>query len=288
MGPIRSVEVVSTGAVQIRPEHVEANGTNLYWWLFTSKRWTAPRPINVYVIEHERGLVLFDAGQDRRSVTEADYFPGGFTGLIYSRLARFEIASDETLSARLASIGHGISDVRTVVLSHLHQDHIGGLRELSDAEIVVSASKWAQLDDSRAESKGFLKEHIDLPGISWNLVDPTAVTDHTIAPFTASYDLYGDGSLVLLPTPGHTAGSLSMLVRRPGMAPLLLVGDVTYDIRLLEQGRVPGVGDAERLRRTSRDIMALRERHPDLVILAAHDPAASDLLRAAMATRGAA
>jgi len=288
MGPVRSVDVVSTGTVRIRPEHVESNGTSLYWWLFTSTRWTTPRPINVYVIEHDDGLVLFDAGQDRRSVTEADYFPTGFTGLIYSRLARFQIGPDQTLSARLASIGHDVSDVRTVVLSHLHQDHIGGLRELSGAEVLVSATEWAQLDDSRAAMKGFLVNHIDLPGIRWKLVEPAAVTDAAIAPFRTAHDVYGDGSLLLLPTPGHTPGSLSMLVRQPGMPPLLMVGDVTYDVRLLEAGRVPGVGEAERLRRTTTEIAALRRRHPDLVVLAAHDPAAADLLQASQATRGAA
>src|SRR5690348_2899878 len=62
----------------------------LYWWLLTSRQWTPPQAINVYVIEHARGLILFDTGQDRASVTDGDYFPGGFTGLIYSRLARFD------------------------------------------------------------------------------------------------------------------------------------------------------------------------------------------------------
>lgn len=285
MKTIRAIDVVSTGTVQIRPEHVESNGTHLYWWLFTSTRWTAPRPINVYVIEHDKGLLLFDAGQDRRSVTDANYFPGGFTGLIYSRLARFQVASDQTLSAQLASIGYDIADVRTVVLSHLHQDHIGGLRELTGAEVLVSAAEWAQLADARAEMKGFLTEHIDLPGIAWRRIEPRAVVDPAIAPFTASYDIHEDGSLVLFPTPGHTAGSLSLLIRQPDMAPLLLVGDVTYDIELLEQGRVPGVGNAEQLRRTSSNINTLRQRYPDLVVLAAHDPAAEKLLRAATASR---
>ncbi len=127
MNPIRRVSVLSTGTVMIRPEHAESNGTPLMWWLNTSRRWTQPRPINVYVIEHERGLVLFDTGQDRASVTEPDYFPSGFAGHVYRRLARFEIAPHETLTRRLEGLGYDIADVRVAVLSHLHQDHIGGL-----------------------------------------------------------------------------------------------------------------------------------------------------------------
>jgi N-acyl homoserine lactone hydrolase len=85
--PIAGISVLSTGTVAIRPEHVEATGKPMYWWLLTSRRWTSPRPVNVYVIEHRDGLVLFDSGQDRASVTDPDYFPGGVTGVMYDRLA---------------------------------------------------------------------------------------------------------------------------------------------------------------------------------------------------------
>jgi len=154
--PIRKVSVVSTGTVRIRPQHVESAGSPLLWWLLTSRKWTPPRPINVYVIEHERGLVLFDTGQDRGSVTAPDYFPGGLSGHLYARLAQFAIRPGETLSERLRGISYEPSQVRTVVLSHLHQDHIGGLAELSNAEILVSAREWAELDTRCPEVKGLL------------------------------------------------------------------------------------------------------------------------------------
>jgi N-acyl homoserine lactone hydrolase len=60
--PIRRVSVVSTGQVQIRPEHVASTWRPTALWLLTSRTWTPPRPINAYVIEHRDGLVLFDTG----------------------------------------------------------------------------------------------------------------------------------------------------------------------------------------------------------------------------------
>ncbi|WP_207400961.1 hypothetical protein [Actinomadura roseirufa] len=96
---VEKVAVVSSGSVSIHPEHVAASGKSLYWWLFTSRRWTEPLPINVYVVEHADGLLLFDTGQDRASVTDPGYFPGGITGVMYDRLARFEIAPGQTLTA---------------------------------------------------------------------------------------------------------------------------------------------------------------------------------------------
>ncbi|MDF2709093.1 N-acyl homoserine lactonase family protein [Nonomuraea muscovyensis] len=277
-GPVQRVSMVSTGSVSIHPEHVAATRKPLYWWLFTSRRWTAPLPINVYVVEHREGLVLFDTGQDRASVTDPGYFPGGITGVMYDRLARFEIAPEQTLTARLAAIGHDIRDVRIAVLSHLHQDHIGGLRELAHAEIVVSGREWDSLAEPLPELRGLLRSHIDVPGLRWRRVDPEPLADPSIAPFASGHDLFGDGSLVLLPTPGHTPGSLSMLVRGPGRAPLLMVGDVTYDTRLLEAGHVPGVGDRGELADTTRLINELRTRHPGLAVLAAHDPGAASAL----------
>jgi glyoxylase-like metal-dependent hydrolase (beta-lactamase superfamily II) len=279
--PVRRVTVVSTGTVEIRPQHVESDGSPLLWWLLTSRRWTQPLPINVYVIEHDKGLVLFDAGQDRASVTDPGYFPGGPAGLLYRRLARFDVGPSQTLTRQLAAIGYDIADVSTAVISHLHQDHIGGLGELGHAELLVSASEWEVLGRHGAEVNGFMRRHIDLPGLRWNRLTMQPAKDSQLAPFQAAHDIFGDGSLVLLPTPGHTPGSMSLLVRRAGRAPLLMVGDVTYDVHRLEHERVPGVGSRAGLVKTTRAVNALARRYPGLVVLPAHDPGAAGRLAAA-------
>jgi glyoxylase-like metal-dependent hydrolase (beta-lactamase superfamily II) len=103
-------------------------------------------------------------------------------------------------------------------------------------------------------------------------------TNPALAPFTESLDVLGDGSLVLLPTPGHTAGSVSLLIRRAAKAPLLLAGDLTYGADILQRGQVPGVGNRRRLAESSRKVLALAERQPGLVVLPAHDPTAAQRL----------
>ena len=240
-GPVKAVSVISTGTVQIRPEHPYGSRKPLYWWLLTSRQWTPPRPINVYVIEHARGLILFDTGQDRASVTDGTYFPGGLTGFLYRRLARFDIGEQDTVTAQLATLGYAPSDVDTAILSHLHQDHIGGLPELTGSDLLVSAAEWAELSKRGPELRGFLRSHIQLPGLRWHQVSLEPTGDPSLAPFTQSLDVMGDGSLVLLPTPGHTAGSVSLLVRRGARPPLLLAGDLTYGAELLQRHRPGGV-----------------------------------------------
>ena len=268
MHPVRAVHILSTGRVEIHPEQVERSQAPLVWWLLTSRRWTAPRPINVFVIEHADGLVLFDTGQDRASVTDAGYFPRGLTRFLYARLARFTIGPDETLTAQLSALGYNIDDVTVAVVSHLHQDHMGGLGELPHAQIVVGTAELAAARRRLAVLDGYLGRHIFLPGLNWRTVD-------------GEVDLMGDGTLTVLPTPGHTPGSISLLVRRENLPPLLLVGDLTYDATLLASGRVPGVGSAAGLLASTEYVAKLAGENPGLAVLAAHDPAAAGLLAAA-------
>lgn len=109
------------------------------------------------------------------------------------------------------------------------------------------------------------------------------VGDSGLAPFSQGHDIFGDGSLVLLPTPGHTPGSLSLLVRRQGRPPLLMVGDLTYDDQLLLDGKLPGVGDKRQMRSAVDVVNQLRRNLPGLVVLPAHDPGAAARLEAANA-----
>lgn len=272
---VKAVSVVSTGTVQIRPEHPFGTREPLYWWLLTSRQWTPPRPVNAYVIEHAGGLIMFDTGQDRASITDDGYFPGGFTGLIYDRVARFDIGEQGTLTAQLATLGYTPADVDTAILSHLHQDHIGGIAELKDADLLVSAAEWAELSKAAPGPRGFLRNHIQVPGAKWHQISLDPTSDPALAPFTESLDVMGDGSLLLLATPGHTDGSLSLLIRRATRPPLLLVSDLTYGADLLERRQVPGVGSRRRLTESTGKVLALKQQMPDLVILPAHDPTAA-------------
>jgi N-acyl homoserine lactone hydrolase len=279
--PIKAVNVFSTGNVAIHPEHVERPRTPLFWWLLTSRHWTTPRPINVYIIEHEQGLILFDTGQDRASVIDEDYFPKGIVGWLYGRLAKFTIGANETLTASLQSMGYDVTDVKMAILSHLHQDHIGGLRELSNAEILISRAEWESLQKHDAVLQGLMRKHINLPDVKWQFIDFNAEATVEVGDFNSSVDIFGDKSMVLLSTPGHTPGSMSLLVRRADKAPLIMVGDLTYDTNLMQQERVPGVGQKHGLNQATKAVNALRDTYPDLVVLPAHDMGAADRLRVA-------
>jgi len=136
--------------------------------------------------------------------------------------------------------------------------------------------------EPRAELAGLMRKHIDLPGLTWSKVTPEPTTDRALEPFTVSHDLFGDGSLVLVPTPGHTPGSMSLIVRQPGQPPLAMVGDLTYAADLFDRGHVPGSGPRGQLQQTTALMNQLRHSLGSLVILASHDPGAATALNKAL------
>ncbi len=135
-----------------------------------------------------------------------------------------------------------------------------------------------------SERHFIFRRDIELSGAKWQRISFQPTDDPSITPFTHAFDLMGDGSMVLLPTPGHSPGSLSMLVRRESAPPLLLVGDLCYGLELLERCQLPGIGDKKELRASFAKVLALKERMLDLVILPAHDPEAAGALRKATST----
>ena len=116
------------------------------------------------------------------------------TGYLYDRLAAFAIEPAQTLTAGLRRLGYAPADVRSAVLSHLHQDHIGGLAELRSADIVVAEEEWRGMLKPFSAQRGFLRSHIELPGLRWRRINPEPITDRVLAPFRSGHDLFGDGT----------------------------------------------------------------------------------------------
>lgn len=274
---IRAVHVVSTGSGEQHEEHRHGTSKPRLWWALVSRSWIEV-PINFFALEHREGLVLFDTGLDPAIVSDPDYISSSIGRFFLHRIFRLHIGAGDSLSAGLRAVGLEPADVRRVVISHLHFDHVGGIGDVPQAELLVSADEWGQLSGPHPERDWILREHIELPGARWRRIDFAPSDDPVVAIFGGGHDVMGDGSMVLVPTPGHTPGSLSMLVRSEGMPPLLLVGDLTYAVDSLMNDVVPGVGDATQLRASFAKVRALKARLPELAILPSHDPAAADTL----------
>ncbi len=277
---IRNVSVISTGSGAAHAEHLYGTSKPSLWWIFTSQRWV-PVPVNVYVVEHADGLVLFDTGADPAAASDPDYWPDPVTALFARHLFRWKIGPDDALARQLENAGYAGADVVKAVLSHLHFDHAGGIGDIPNAELYVTDEPWVHMLGPHPEREMVLRRHIAVLGSHWRPITFQPTSDPALAPFRAAFDLMGDGSMMVLPTPGHLPGCVSMLVRRADAAPLLLVGDLTYAAELLERDQLPATGDADLLRESFANVRALRQHMPDLVILPAHDPNAAARINSA-------
>ena len=165
-------------------------------------------PVNVVLVDHPSGLCLFDAGPGT-ATTAGRRLPEWHPWL---RLARFEATPADEVAAALASRGATPGDVRWVVLSHLHVDHVGGVVAYPNAEVIVSRAEWARAAGFRGRLRGYVP-HLWPPGREPTLVEPTPPP---LGPFPGSHDVADDGTLLVLPTPGHTPGHVALLVALGG------------------------------------------------------------------------
>ena len=214
-------------------------------------------PVNVFAIEHPEGVCLFDAGQTA-SAAAPGHFPRWYP---FFRLARFELGAADEAAARLDRAGIASRPLRWVVLSHLHTDHAGGLGSLAASEVLVSRVEWQRATGWKGRMRGYLPQYWPEHVVP-RLVDfdgPPA------GPFPASFDLAGDGRLLLVPTPGHTPGHMSLLAT-VGDRSYLLAGDLCHTPAELDAVD-PSLADACR-----------RER---IVVLATHDTCAQARIEAA-------
>ena len=176
-------------------------------------------PVNAFLIQHPTGGVLFDTGQTARAAAPG-WFPRWHP---FFRLSRFELTHADEIASRLRSIGVEPGSVDTVVLSHLHTDHVGGIDAFSHARVIVRRSEWERATGIGGRVRGYLPER-------WpDELEPTLVDldDEAVGPFRASYDIAGDGRLLLVPTPGHTPAHAALLVRGDQRS-WLLAGDLAH------------------------------------------------------------
>lgn len=278
---IKSVRVLSSGWAEQHKEHRFGTWKPQFWWILMSRSWVK-LPLNYYLIEHRDGPILFDTGLDPAIASDPNYISVAIGRFLCRRIFRFHISEQDRLDRVLAAAGVSANDIRLAVISHLHFDHVGGIAHIPQARLVVSEREWAQLSKPHPEREWILREHIELPSAQWQPIGFQPTDDPLFEGFEGIHDVAGDGSIILLPTPGHTPGSLSMLIRREGWTPILLAGDLTYEAKLLENDVTPGTGEPAALRKSFAKVRRLKERLPDLEIVPSHDFGASDAIECAM------
>lgn len=211
-------------------------------------------PIPSFLIEHPKGRALFDTGIHPECRTNA----AGRLGERLSKMFSFsKLGPDDDIKSRLESIDRDPGRIDFIVSSHLHFDHVGGNALVPNATVVVQRREWqaGQEDDSETK-RGFYKADYD--------------HGHPVKQVEGEHDLFGDGSVVCIPTYGHTPGHQSLKVRTD-KGEIVLTGDACYFCRTLRERRLPTrVFDREAMLASLDRLEALEKGGARLIF--GHDP----------------
>jgi glyoxylase-like metal-dependent hydrolase (beta-lactamase superfamily II) len=202
---------------------------------------------NCYLIHHAQGWFLWDTGLPDALAAVPDGRTDPGTGLHLTRT--------KTLASQLEQLGVKPSDIKGIGISHTHPDHIGNVEEFPQVMLYVQKAEY------------------DWPGANGA---PRFKPEHPVTKLEGDDDVFGDGSVVILSTPGHTPGHQSLLVRLPKTGVIVLSGDAAHFKDNWDNRRVPPFNTSKEQTVTSMQRIAdvLTKEHGQLWIN--HDKSQTD------------
>ena len=263
------VHAIETGRVQIKASQIVGRGHGLRRRLapLFDAEWSDWLPINAYAIEHCDGVILVDTGASAGHKRLPRWHP------YFRSCVRFDIEPEQEAGAQLRALGVGATDIKRVVLTHLHIDHDGGIGHFPTSEILVSPAELRRASGLAGRLRGHLPQR-------WAKAfdpKPLILDGGPYGPFPRSKRLTADGAIVAVATPGHTRDHLSVIVE-DGDKAVFIAGDASYNEAAMLARAIDGVSDDEaQAAATLAAIKAFIEARPT-IYLPAHDPKAAQRL----------
>ncbi len=264
------IHAFTTGYVKITENWLVGKGKGLGRLTNTllDKRHTSWLPIWCFVVEHDSGLIVIDTGI-ATNANDRVYFPPYMP--LVQRAAYFDISREQEIDMQMRAKGLNPDDVHTVILTHLHQDHDGGLHHFPNADFIVSQAEWNVATGLKGRMGGYLNQR-------WfdGFVPKTITFDSgAYGAFDSSYRLYDN--LVLVPTAGHSVGHLSVIYIENDVQ-MMVIGDAAYSESALVDGTTDGVTNNISLAEDSMARLRQTSQMQTSVILPSHDPESAQRL----------
>ncbi|HEX3510116.1 MAG TPA: MBL fold metallo-hydrolase [Solirubrobacteraceae bacterium] len=248
------VQALSTGTVSLKDAFLFArSGPMRQLSLFLPGPFSDARPIHVWVIEHEGARILVDTGETA-SVQDIPF-------------AHFDVSPTDELPGALSTLGLAPGDCDTVVLTHMHGDHMDGAVHLDGARVLVNP---VEIAFSKAPMSRFFQRVLHQPVPDGVRFEPFPLEDGPFGAFAASRKLSDDGRIVAVATPGHTPGHISIICIDDDGTHLFIAGDTTDTLEQLHSRRHDAVGVPKVTVATIDKILAHAKEHPT-VYLPSHD-----------------
>lgn len=227
-------------------------------------------PIPAFLIRHpSAGAILVDTGLHPSIATDG----GENFGKLATRIGKPTLEPDEDVPAQLRKRGLDPGEIPIVVMTHMHLDHTSAISELPNSTFVVSDTEWeAASVGPRPLLNGYRRAHFDY-AFDYRTVDFDRGGIDSYASFGRTFDLFDDGSVRLVFTPGHTAGHMSVIARLE-QNDFVIGGDALFTLAQLDGGAAPPPRpfDAHNWRRSVQELRLFHGQFPDAVITPGHDP----------------
>jgi glyoxylase-like metal-dependent hydrolase (beta-lactamase superfamily II) len=189
-------------------------------------------PVGFYVVQHPKGNVLFDTGNNDKIITDPSYWGAAFNAL------KPVNTPDVAIDTQLQKIGLKPDDITYVVVSHLHLDHGGNVGKFPNSTLVVQKSEIRNAFWPEPGTGGPYMIGDVLPLRSPNTDNPNK---NKMIQLEGDLDLFGDGALVVKRWVAHTPGSQMMVVRLKNTGPIILTGDNVYLRENVEKNTPPNI-----------------------------------------------
>ena len=192
----------------------------------------------------------------------------GAVGAVMSRHAAMR--PEATAAAQLRALGVDPQKIGLVVMTHLHFDHASALIDFPNATVLADEREWKAAWARDHILHGYSTAQLD-PRSRYRTLDFTAPSVSARGPFERTLDVFGDRSLTLVSTPGHTAGHLSPIVRTASRE-ILLAADAAYTMATIRHGQRPWLThNRKAFEHSLSQIQAYDHENPDALIIPGHD-----------------
>jgi len=233
-------------------------------------------PVVAFAVEHpSAGLLLVDTGFHAAVAVEPGQGMGRLGGLVFKDL---QMDAAQAVPAQLRERGLDPDAVGAVLLTHLHADHASGIAQFPGATFLLSSAEW-EAAASGGQTDGYIHRQFD-HAFDYRLLDFESDAADSYTSFARSLDIFGDGSVRMVFTPGHTAGHCSVILRLADRE-ALICGDAAYTERTIAETALPHrMADEHRFRRSLREIQLYIEQRPGALVVPGHDISAFSRLDA--------
>ncbi|HET8821285.1 MAG TPA: N-acyl homoserine lactonase family protein [Thermoleophilaceae bacterium] len=230
------------------------------------ERWLTG-PIVAFLVEHpSAGAVLIDTGFHASVAVKPRSNLGRMGALLYRDI---DMRPEQAAVAQLRDKGIQASDVRVVIMTHFHPDHASAIVDFPDATFLVSDVEWEAATEG-GQRQGYVHSQFD-HGFDYRLVDFDSEQANSFSGFARSLDVFGDGSVRLAFTPGHTLGHMSVVLQTAS-GEVLVAGDAIFMHKTLEDDHLPfALPDEHLFRRSLREIRQYVKETPDALVIPGHD-----------------